>query len=108
MHHQKLHNKSYAASASPFTVDLREIGNTSDADLVFELADFDIEVFGNTAEVTMSAKGGFLSSPEFEVVDGTFAISGGKQSIENFSIGELIFTSAATPFSVNVVRKIRD
>ncbi len=103
----KLHTKSYTASSSPYTIDLSLIGAPVESQLVFDIADFDIEVVDNAAAVTMQGKGAFANSDPFDVTDGTFAIGGGKRKIEGFSLGSLIFTSAATPFNVNVVRRIR-
>ena len=103
-----LHAKSYTASSSPFTVDLRLMGAPSEAMLVFEQANFDIEVVGNAAVVTVTAAGPFTSSATGAVNDGDFPIAGAKKSVKDFSLGTLTFTSAATPFTVNITRKILD
>lgn len=105
---ENLHAKSYTASASPFTVDLRLMGTPSESMLVFEQANFDIEVVGNAAAVTVTATGPFSSSLPFALTDGEFPIAGAKKSIKDFSLGSLTFTSAATPFTVNITRKILD
>jgi hypothetical protein len=106
MMHHKLHAKSYTANASPYTIDLSLMGAPLEAELKFEIADFDVEVVGNAAEVTMQGKGAFSTSATLDLIDGTFAIAGGKRKIEQFSLGALIFTSASTPFTVNIVRRI--
>lgn len=59
------HTKSYIASASPYVVDLRTIGDNAalpsqagaNADLTLSLANFDIEVVGNAAAVTVKGTG---------------------------------------------------
>lgn len=108
------HTQSYTASASPYVVDLRTIGDKAslpsqagvNADLTLSLARFDIEVVDNAAAVTVKGTGPFTDSDPFDVTDGTFAIAGGKRKIENFALATLTFTSAATPFNINIVRKI--
>lgn len=108
------HTKSYIASASPYVVDLRTIGDNAalpsqagaNADLTLSLANFDIEVVGNAAAVTVKGTGSFTNSAPFDVTDGSFAIAGGKRKIEGFALATLTFTSAATPFNINIVRKI--
>lgn len=100
------HNQ-YTASASPFTVDLKDIAEGVDGH-VFMIADFDIEIVGNAAAVTVKGKGPFANSGEFDVTDGTFAIGGGKRKTSEFALGALVFTSASVPFSVNIVRRIKD
>lgn len=100
-------SKQYTASASPFTIDLRQIGEGV-AGHVFLIADFDIEVLGNAAAVTVKGKGPFANSVELDITDGNFAIGGGKRKTNEFALGALIFTSASTPFSVNVIRRIKD
>lgn len=99
------HAKGYTADASPFTIDLRDIGTPSESLLVFEACDIDIEVLGNSAAVTLTANGPFTNSAELDVADGSFAIDGAKKLMEGFAIGSLTFTSASVPFNVNIVRR---
>lgn len=110
-----LHPKSYTATASPFVVDLRTISDIAglgldgaNAGLVFELADFDIEVTGNDSAVTMTAKGPFANSEDKAVTDGVFVITtGGKKTITDSALGSLTFTYPGTAgFVVNIVRRI--
>lgn len=110
-----LHQKSYTATASPFVVDLRTLGDVgvlgqegANAGLVFEPASFDIEVTGNNSEVVMTAKGPFANSQDKAVTDGAFTITtGGKKVITDFALGSLTFTfSGAAGFIVNVIRRI--
>lgn len=105
---ENLHVKSYTASASPFTVNLRQIGNADESMLVYEQANFDVEVVGNTAAVTATATGPFSSSAPFAITDGSFPIGGGKKTMKDNSLGSFTFTSTATPFTVNITRKILD
>jgi hypothetical protein len=100
-------HKQYTATESPFTIDLRLI-EEGVAGHVFMIADFDIEVLGNAAAVTVKGKGPFANSVELDITDGTFAIAGGKRKTNEFALGSLIFTSAEVPFSVNVIRRIKD
>ena len=110
-----LHQKSYTSTASPFVVDLRTIGDVgvlgqegANAGLVYELADFDIEVTGNDSEVVLTGTGPFSNSAAKAVTDGTFAITiGGKKTISKSALGSLTFTfSGSAGFIVNIVRKV--
>lgn len=101
----RTHAKSFVADSSPYEIDLKDLGAPDDIQ-VFDIADFDVEVVGNAAAVTMQGKGAFTTSATLDLTDGTFAIAGGKRKIEQFSLGALIFTSASTPFTVNIVRRI--
>ena len=109
------HRQSYAAASSPYTVDLKTIGDNAalptqagaNAGLIQSLADFDIEVIDNAGVVTMTATGPFANSDPVPVATGTFAIAGGKSAITNFAVGSLTFTSASTPFNINIIRRIR-
>ena len=109
----KSHAKSYSSTTAVTTVNMRNMGTPgspigSDSLLVFEIADFDIEVVGNDAEVTMQAKGPFASSIPLAVSDASFAIGGGKVSLSGFAISELVFTRVGTDeININIVRKIR-
>lgn len=108
------HRQSYAAASSPYTIDLRTIGDNmalptqagNNAGLTQSLADFDIEVIDNAATVTMTGTGSFANSDPVSFTDGTFAIAGQKRKIEGFSLASLTFTSASTPFNINIVRRI--
>lgn len=100
-------SKQYTASASPYTIDLKEIAEGVDGH-VFMIADFDIEVLGNSAAVTVKGKGPFANSVELDITDGTFAIGGGKRKTNEFALGYLVFTSSSTPFNINVIRRIKD
>lgn len=108
-----LHAKSYTSVTAVTTINLREIGTPggfagSDALLVFDTADFDIEVVGNDDAVTMQAKGPFGSSIPLAVSDSTFAIGGGKLKLNDFAVAEFVFTRVGTDLiNINIVRKIR-
>lgn len=73
------------------------------------LANFDIEVIGNDAVVTITAKGAFDSSDYVDVIDGTFAIDGAKKTISGASLAELKFSrTGTTPYSINIIRRIEE
>jgi hypothetical protein len=73
------------------------------------MGDFDVEVVGNDASVTMTAKGSFPTSDFVEVSDGVFAIGGGKKSMSGFSIAELKFTrTGTTEYDINILRRIEE
>jgi hypothetical protein len=108
MMRENLHAKSYAAASSPLVVDLRQIGNVGEAMLVFEQANFDIEVVSNTAAVTVTGTGPFSSSTAVALTDGAYPIGGAKKTMKDTSLGALTFTSSAVPFTVNIIRKILD
>jgi hypothetical protein len=103
----RTHSKQYTASASPYEVDLRLMGAAVESMLVFDIADFDVEVVGNAATVTMTGTGPFGNSAAVALTDGTFAIAGGKRKIESFALGKITFTSASVPFNVNICRRVK-
>jgi len=102
------HFKSYVAASSPLVVDLRAMGGPSENGLVYEQANFDVEVVGNTAAVTATATGPFPTSVPLAIADGNFPIGGAKKTMKDNSIGSFTFTSSAVPFTVNITRKILD
>jgi hypothetical protein len=75
-------------------------------DDVYEVADFDIEVVGNDAEVTLAAVGPFSTSTALSVTDGTFAIGGGKILVSGFAFGSLEFTTSGGAYTINIIRRI--
>lgn len=78
-------------------------------DDVNDLANFSIEVIGNDAAVTLTAKGAFAGSGFLAVSGGTFAISGGHQKIEGFALSELKFTrTGTTSYTINITREIAE
>lgn len=82
-------------------------GDSSAAGLVNQMADFDVEVVGNDAAVTMTGKGTFASSAHFSITDGSFAIGGGKKSIQGFALSELKFSRVGTTsYSINITRRV--
>lgn len=97
---------SFTASSSPYVVDLRALSYEVLPGDVQSIADFDIEVIDNAATVTMTGTGSFANSDPVSFTDGTFSIGGQKRKIEGFSLASLTFTSAATPFNINIVRRI--
>lgn len=75
--------------------------------LTARLADFDIEVVGNDAVVTVTAKGSFSSSDFMSLENGTFPINGGKSKLEGFSVEELRFSrTGTTAYTINLTRRI--
>lgn len=103
----KIHRGTFQSTAADFTVDMRTISADADAGDVQFLADFDIEVIGNDAAVTITVKGSFSSSVFLAVDEGTFAISGGKRSISGFCLSEIKFSrTGTTPYTINITRQI--
>lgn len=100
--------KSYTSTSSVETIALIDIDEGVDGD-VAKIANFSIEVIGNDAEVTLTAKGAFAGSGFLAVSGGTFAISGGHQKIEGFALSELKFTrSGTTSYTINITREIAE
>ena len=108
---RRLDSKSFAGTTADTTVvDLSLLGaplSLSKA-LLFEPADFDIEVVGNDAAVTVEGVGPFTSSEAVAITDGSFAIDGGKISILGFALGSLEFTTAGSAYTINIIRKISE
>lgn len=101
---------TYTSTTANFEVDLAQ-NQQSDLGIVgecFEISDFDIEVTGNDAAVTLTAKGPFPTSTYNALTDGVFAISGGKRSISGFALRYLNFSrTGTTPYTINIVRRVR-
>ena len=75
--------------------------------LTARIADFDIEVVGNDAVVTVTAKGSFSSSDFMGLDNGTFPISGGKSKMSGFCVTELRFSrTGTTAYTINITRRI--
>lgn len=105
----KASQKSYVSTTAETTVDLRSMGAPGISNDVFLLCDLDVEVVGNDAAVTVEVVGPFSSSEPFSPTDNSFAIGGGKKSIENFAVGSLVFTRVGTTeYNINISRVIRD
>lgn len=103
------HSGSFVSNTAEFTVSLSELspGSLLSSHWLKRLCDFDIEVVGNDAEVTLEAVGPFPTSTPFDVSGTTFAIGGGKVSIENFAVAEFVFTRVGTTeYTINIVRRI--
>lgn len=104
-----IHAKSYAGDAAGTTeVDLSLLGGSGDyfAQLVFHPADFDIEVVGNDAAVTVEGTGPFTSSGTFDVTGGSFAIGGGKVAVQGFALKDLVFTTVGGAYTINIIRAV--
>ena len=105
----KLNRKIVTSVLAVETVDLKTLDASSDAGDVQRIANFDIEVIGNDAAVTLTAKGAFTGSDFLAVSGGTFAISGGHQKIEGFALSELKFTrTGTTSYTINITREIAE
>lgn len=104
----KIHRQSYTVTTADYTVDLRTLAADAEAGDVQRLADFDIEVVGNDAVVTLTAKGSFPTSEFLPVTDGTFTIGGRKVSCIGFTLAELQFSrTGTTEYTINITRQIR-
>lgn len=100
------YQKSFTSTTAVTEIDLTQL-TPFDPNSKFDISDFDIEVIGNDAVVTMTAKGPFTNSIAGAVTDGTFAIAGAKKKIEKAALGSLIFTRVGTTsYSINVSRKV--
>lgn len=73
---------------------------------IYEPCLFSIEVSGNDAEVTVTAKGPFASSAEVDITDGTFPIGGAVKYINDAALSQLIFNRVGTTaYNINIIRK---
>jgi len=103
----QINRNSYTVDTAEFTVDLRTLTADAQPGDVQQLADFDVEVIGNDAVVTITGKGSFPTSTFLPFTEGTFAISGGKRSISRFTLSELKFTrTGTTSYTINITRQI--
>jgi len=102
---------SVSSTTAETTIDLALLApnDVSAAGLCKRLANFDVEVIGNDAVVTITGKGTFASSTFLPFTEGTFAISGGKRSISGFALSELKFSrTGTTAYTINITRQIGD
>lgn len=98
------------AAASTTTVDLRTAIPVSGAEVdgqVWMIGDFDVEVVGNDADVTLKGKGPHPASVALSVTDGTFSTGGGKVSLKGFNFAEFEFTTAGGAYTINITRQIQ-
>lgn len=106
----KTNRASFAGGAASSTsVDLStlEIGAITPAADNYVIADYDVEVVGNDAAVTLKGKGPFSTSVLLDITDGSFAIGGGKISIQGFCFSEFEFTTAGSAYTINITRQIQ-
>lgn len=105
----QINRQSYTVTTADYTVDLRSLSHEALPGDVQQLANFDIEVIGNDAAVTITGKGSFPTSTFLPFTDGTFAIGGGKRSVSNFSLAEIKFSrTGTTSYTINITRQIGD
>ena len=103
----KIHRGSFSSTAADYTVDLRTLSHDSLPSDVQFIGDFDIEVIGNDAAVTITGKGTFASSTFLPITDETFAIGGGKRAISGFCLSEMKFSrTGTTAYTINITRQI--
>lgn len=96
-------------ATSTTTLDLKSTPSDEGGLIVghtYALANFDVEVVGNSAPVTLKSKGPFASSVAFDLSGGTFAIGGDKISVKGYGIGSLEFTTAGGAYTFNVIRHV--
>lgn len=107
----RLDRNSFAGTAADVTtVDLADIapGDVQAGLWKSRIANFDIEVVGNDASVTVTGKGPFASSAHQDISGGTFAIGGGKISVQGFCLSELEFTTAGGAYTINITREVAE
>lgn len=105
----KIQRGTFSSTAADYTVDLRALSADALPGDTQYLADFDIEVIGNDAAVTITGKGPFASSTFLPFEDGTFAINGGKRSITGFCLAEIKFSrTGTTAYTINITRQIAE
>lgn len=95
-------------AAATTTVDLNDLaaGDVQQAKWCNHPANFDVEVLGNDAAVTLKGKGPFSTSVAQDVTGGSFAIGGGKIAIQGFALKEMEFTTAGGAYTINIVRAV--
>lgn len=77
-----------------------------DAGITQYLCDFNIEVTGNDASVTMKAKGTFADSEPADVTNGTIAINGGHVVMQKSAIAEFQFTTTGSAYKIMITRQL--
>lgn len=106
----KTHTWVFDASGTSFECDL-SIGQGDDANisgLCFDIADYDIELIGNAADVTATATGPFKTSAPFDL-GVTIPADGGKMQVLSQAVRKFTFDQAGTgAYTVNIVRRISD
>lgn len=66
---------------------------------------FIVEVSGNDAEVTITARGPFDTSAVFDIAEGTIPVGGAVKLIDDAALSQLIFTrTGTTEYNINIIR----
>lgn len=98
-----LHRKTYdGVTNSSTVVDLSALDVLG---LSQHLCDFNVEVSGNSAEVTMKGKGSFADSQMLPVTDASFAIGGGHIALNGFALSQFEFTTTGSAYKIMITRQ---
>lgn len=101
-----LHRKTYDGETNASTV--VNLAALDVLGLSQHLCDFNIEVSGNSAAVTVKGKGSFPDSQMIAVTDSSFAIGGGHVALNGFALSQLEFTTTGSAYKIMVTRQSAD
>lgn len=99
------YQKSFTSNTASTTVDLSQLSGFN-SNSIYDISTFNVEVVGNTAEVTLTVFGPFANSIE-QTPDGesTFAIGGGSLILRDVALGKMKFVRTGTAaYTINITR----
>jgi len=100
-----LHRKTFDGLANTITtVDLSSLDDA--LGLHQYLCDFNIEVSGNSAAVTVTGKGSFADSAFRDIAGSPIAIGGGHTSASKYALSALNFTTTGGAYKIMITRQI--
>lgn len=99
--------KSFTSTTAVTEVNLAQL-SLFNPDSIFAIGTYNIEVVGNSAEVSLTVKGPFSNSIEqVPETESTFPIGGKTLILENVALGKLKFTRVGTStYTINVTKSI--
>lgn len=101
----KLHRKTINGATNTSTdIDLAALFDDQGATQY--LCDFNIEISGNSATVTLSAKGTFPDSQFVALNNGTIPINGGHYVAEKFAFSSIRATTAGSAYKIMITRQL--